>query len=68
MATTQRAVSRTQVERELAAVVAGQRMAGAEPSPEDLEVGRRILTGEVTADDAVRQRFAQLEQQYGFTR
>ena len=38
-----------------AAVVAGHRMAGMEPTATDLDLGRRMYEGEISADDAVHQ-------------
>ncbi|MFC4245088.1 hypothetical protein ACFOYW_17100 [Gryllotalpicola reticulitermitis] len=57
-----------QVRRALAAIAAAQIMSGTEPAPEDLEIGRRILTGETTAEGAIHARLRQLEQQHGLTR
>ncbi|MHB1173234.1 MAG: hypothetical protein ACYCZY_12245 [Lacisediminihabitans sp.] len=68
MPTTQRTVSRAQVERELAAIVAGQRMAGEEPSPEAMDAARAVLTGQATAEDAIRDGLAALEARHGLTR
>ncbi|WP_448232939.1 hypothetical protein [Microbacterium lacticum] len=67
MATT-RVVSEAQIERDQVAIAAAQRMAGAEEMPEDVAVGRRILTGEITADEAIAERFAQIDAKYGLTR
>lgn len=53
-------VSRTRVERELAAVVAGQWMAGEEPTAEAVEAARKVLEGRQSADDAIREGFAAL--------
>jgi hypothetical protein len=64
----QETVSRARVERDLAAVVAGQRMAGAEPTVEDVDAARRVLAGEVSATQAVRMRFAQIEARFGIVR
>lgn len=61
-------VSPARVERDLAAVVAGSRMAAAEPTAEDIEAGRRILSGEVPAADVVRERLARIDTQFGVTR
>lgn len=61
-------VSRAQIERDLVALMAGQRMGGTEPRMEDVEVARRVLSGEITADEAVRMRLAQIDAQFGITR
>lgn len=45
--------TRKTAEQMLAAATAGHRMAGMEPSASDLEIGRRQLAGELTADEAV---------------
>jgi hypothetical protein len=64
----QETVSRARVERDLAAVVAGQRMAGVEPTVEDEDAARRVLAGEVCATEAVRRRFVQIEARFGIVR
>lgn len=61
-------VSPARVERDLAAVVAGSRMAAAEPTAEDIEAGRRILSGEASAAEVVRERLAQIDAQFGTVR
>ncbi len=61
-------VSPARVERDVAAVIAGSRMAAAEPAVEDIEAGRRILSGETTASEVVRERLAQIDAQFGITR
>ena len=52
MSTTQQ-VSPARVERNLTSMVAAQRMAGAEPTEDDIEIARRQASGEITADEAV---------------
>lgn len=42
----------------LAGATAGHRMAGMEPTEADLEIARRQLDGELTADEAVREAIA----------
>lgn len=42
-------------------------MAAAEPTVEDVEAGRRILSGEATAAEVVRERLAQIDEQFGIT-
>lgn len=46
-------VSEAHVERVVAAVQAGQQTAGAQMSPEAVELGRRQVRGEITVDEAV---------------
>jgi|CXWJ01.1.fsa_nt_gi hypothetical protein len=60
--------SRAEVERQLAAVAAAQRIAGEEPTAEDMEAARRILTGEATAEQMIAERFAQIDAKYGIKR
>lgn len=67
MATT-RVVSRAWTERQLDAIDAGQRIAGEEPSPEDREAARRVLTGQASAEQVIAEGLAQLEARNGFTR
>lgn len=45
-------------EQALAGATAGHRMAGMEPTETDREIARRQLSGELTADDAVREAIA----------
>lgn len=63
-----RVKSRAEVERQLAAVVAAQRIAGEEPTVEDMEAARRILMGEATTEQVIAEGLAELEAQYGFKR
>jgi predicted phage gp36 major capsid-like protein len=60
--------SRAEVERQLAAVAAAQRIAGEEPTVEDMEAARRILMGEATTEQVIAEGLAELEAQYGFKR
>ncbi len=60
--------STEQIERHLVAIAAAQRMAGEEPTAEDMEAARRVLTGEATADQVIAEGLAELEAQHGFTR
>lgn len=53
--------SRARVDRVLAAMVAGQRMAGAEPDELTVDTARRFLAGEATAGQAIRDGFAAIE-------
>ncbi|MFV0372885.1 antitoxin VbhA family protein [Microbacterium sp.] len=46
-------VSEAHVERVVAEVLAGQQTAGAQMSPEAVELGRRQVRGEITVDEAV---------------
>lgn len=66
MATT-RVASRAWIERQLDAIDAGQRIAGEEPSPEDREAARRVLTGQASAEQVIEEGLAELEARYGFT-
>lgn len=49
---------RPTTEQALAGATAGHRMAGMEPTGADLEIARRQLSGELTADAAVREAIA----------
>lgn len=49
-------------------VTVGQRMAGAEETAEDRALGRLVLAGELTADEAITQRLAQIDRKYGIAR
>lgn len=60
--------SRAWTAQQLAAIEAGQRMAGEEPTPADMEAARRVLDGEATADEVIAEGLAALEAEYGFTR
>ncbi|RXW33534.1 antitoxin VbhA family protein [Propioniciclava flava] len=51
-----------------AQVTAGQRMAGAEETDADRALGRRDLAGELTADEAIAIRLAQIDRAHGITR
>lgn len=61
-------VPRAWVARQQAAIEAGQRIAGEEETAEDRALGRKVLTGELTADEAIAQRLAQIDTKYGHTR
>lgn len=67
MATTKTA-SQAWTAQQLAAIEAGQRMAGEEPTAEDMEAARRVLSGEATADKVIAEGLAELEAEHGFTR
>lgn len=45
-------------EQALAGAIAGHRMAGMEPTDSDIEIARRQLSGEISADAAVREAIA----------
>ncbi len=49
---------RPTTEQALAGATAGHRMAGMEPTDADIEIARRQLSGELTADEAVREAIA----------
>lgn len=57
-------VSEAHVQRVLAEVQAGQQTAGAEMSPEGLELLARQVRGEVTADEAVAEVIARAEARF----
>lgn len=40
-------------ERAVTAALAGVRLSGGEPSPEAIELARRVACGEITGDEAV---------------
>lgn len=61
-------VSASQAARIEQMVTAGQRMAGAEESAEDVAAGRRVLAGEITADEAIAERFVQIDAKYNTSR
>lgn len=67
MATTTTAPE-AEIARLEAQVTAGQRMAGEEETAEDRALGRRVLSGELTADDAIAQRLAQIDQKHHIAR
>lgn len=50
------------------AATAGSRMAGSEPAAEDVAAARRMLRGEITADEAIHGRLAQIVATYGIER
>lgn len=60
--------STDQIERQLVEVATAQRIAGEEPTVEDLDAARRVLLGEVTADEAIAERFQQIDEKYGIVR
>lgn len=66
MATTKQ--STDQIERQLIAIATAQRIAGEEPTVEDMDAARRVLVGEITADEAIAERFRQIDEKYGITR
>ena len=56
------------VDRQLVEVVAGQRMAGEELSPEAVDAVRAVLTGQATAERAIHDGLAALEARHSLTR
>lgn len=60
--------STEQIERNLVAIAAAQRMAGEEPTAEDMEAARRVLAGEATADEVIAERFEEIDRKYGIVR
>ncbi|MFT3969012.1 MAG: hypothetical protein QM695_01730 [Micropruina sp.] len=67
MAITKRG-STEQIERNLVAIAAAERMAGEEPTADDMEAARRVLAGEATAEEVIAESLAELEARYGFKR
>lgn len=65
---TRTTVPAARVDRQLAEVVAAQRVAGEEPSAEAIDAARAVLTGQATAGQAIRDGFAALEARHGLTR
>ncbi len=57
-----------QIEQNLVALAAAQRMAGEEPTAEDMEAARRVLAGEATANEVIAERFEQIDTKYGIVR
>lgn len=49
-------------------VTCGQRMAGVEETDADRALGRRVLAGELTADEAIAIRLARIDRAHGITR
>ncbi|OZB83759.1 MAG: hypothetical protein B7X32_09345 [Microbacterium sp. 13-71-7] len=60
--------SAARVQRDLTAIAAGQRMAGAEPTPADMDAARAVLEHRLTADEAVSQRLADIDRAHGISR
>ena len=67
MATT-KTLSQAEIDRLEAQVTTGQRMAGEEETDADRALGRKVLAGELSADEAIAQRLAQIDAKYGITR
>ena len=67
MATT-KALSQAEIDRLEAQVTASQRMASEEETDADRALGRKVLTGEMSADDAIAVRLAQIDAKHGITR
>lgn len=67
MATT-KALEQAEIDRLEAQVTASQRMASEEETDADRALGRKVLTGEMSADDAIAVRLAQIDAKYGITR
>lgn len=61
-------VPQAEIDRFEAQVTAGQRMAGEEETDADRALGRQVLAGELSADEAIAQRLAQIDAKYGITR
>ncbi|MGP5054658.1 hypothetical protein ACTXJ3_06115 [Brachybacterium paraconglomeratum] len=67
MATT-KTLSQAEIDRLDAQVTAGQRMAAEEETETDRALGRKVLAGELSADEAIAARLAQIDQKHGITR
>lgn len=67
MATT-KALEQAEIDRLEAQVTAGQRMASEEETDADRALGRKVLTGGMSADDAIAVRLAQIDAKHGITR
>lgn len=67
MATTKTA-SAAEIDRLEAQVTEGQRIAGEEETDADRALGRRVLAGELSADEAIAQRLAQIDATHGIAR
>src|SRR5699024_9169760 len=67
MATT-KALEQAEIDRLEAQVTASQRMASEEETDADRALGRKVLTGEMSADDAIAVRLAQIDAKHGITR
>lgn len=61
-------VSEAHVQRVIAEVQAGQQTAGAQMSPEGLELLARQVRGEISADDAVAEVIARAQARFAPTR
>lgn len=67
MATT-KALEQAEIDRLEAQVTASQRMASEEETDADRALGRKVLAGELSADEAIAIRLAQIDQKHGITR
>ncbi|QIN29764.1 hypothetical protein [Brevibacterium luteolum] len=67
MATT-KALEQAEIDRLEAQVTASQRMASEEETDADRALGRKVLTGEMSADNAIAVRLAQIDAKHGITR
>ena len=67
MATT-KALEQAEIDRLEAQVTASQRMASEEETDADRALGRKVLTGEMSADDAIAVRLARIDAKHGITR
>lgn len=67
MATT-KALEQAEIDRLEAQVTASQRMASEEETDADRALGRKVITGEMSADDAIAVRLAQIDAKHGITR
>lgn len=67
MATT-KTIPQARIDRLMAEADAAFRATGEELTAADREAGRRILSGEATAEQVIAEGFAELEAKHGFTR
>ena len=65
---TAKTASAADIGRLEAQVTAGQRIAGEEESDADRTLGRRVLGGQLSADEAIAQRLAQIDAAHGSAR
>lgn len=67
MATTKKP-SQAEIEWHEMLATASQQMAGEEETDADRALGRQVLTGELSADEAIAVRLAQIDAEFGISR
>ncbi len=67
MATTKHR-STEQIERHLIEILVAQRMAGEEPTADNMEAARRVLAGEATAEEVIAEGLKRIEEKHGIVR